>query len=326
MSRDGLEARGTGWRGTLLRLLVGAGLLAFLGYRVELGQVADRLRSLAPEPILGAVAVYLASLLLHTWRWRLVLASKGSDLGFWTCTRLLVAGNFLNLFLPGNLGGDVYRALGTRGATAGLLQSTGIVVMERYCGFLATFLMALAGVAASDFAAREPELTALVALLFGLFLLPVLLAASGPLTRLLDRTLLRLRLPRAAGLVARIVGAVRSFVRSPGLILALTLLSVAMKVCVVAVFRFLADALRLEVPWHELLVFLPIHTVVSALPISLNGLGVREANLVAFFTSTGLTGEQAASLAFLHLIWVYASALPGGLLLLRRRAGVDRAR
>lgn len=319
-----MKAPSSGWKWFLLRLLVGGCLLAFLAYRVELGQVAERLHSLEPEPILGAVAAYLLSLLLHTWRWRLVLASKGSSLGFWSCTRLLVAGNFLNLFLPGNLGGDAYRALGTRGSTAGLLQSTGIVVMERYCGFLATFLMAVAGVATSDFAAREPELTALVSILFGLFLLPVLFAASGSLTRILERSLGRL--PRVASLAVRIVGAVRSFVRSPGLILALTLLSVAMKVCVVAVFRFLADALELEVPWHELLVFLPIHTVVSALPISLNGLGVREANLVAFFTSTGLAAEQAASLAFLHLVWVYASALPGGLLLLRRRAAVDRAR
>jgi len=313
------RAHGISWRTYLLRLLVGCALLAFLAHRADLGEVATHLSGVAIAPLLATIPLYVAILLLHTWRWRVVLISKAIELEFTTCLQLLVAGNFLNLFLPGNLGGDVYRVLGARNASSSLLQSTGIVVIERYCGFLATFLLALGGIATTDFATREPRLTALVLSLFVFFLLPVLLAITPTLTRPIVAVLETLGLSRLASGVDRVVGAVRVFFSSTRLVVHVILLSLGMKLCVTAILWLLGAALDLEIRWHELLVFLPIHTVVSALPISLNGLGVREANLVAFFVVMGLTEPQSASLALLHLIWLYGTAVPGGLLLLRRR-------
>jgi hypothetical protein len=204
--------------------------------------------------------------------------------------------------------------------SAGLLQSAGVVVLERYFGFLATFLLALGGLAASDFAHRQPAISVLVLGLFALFLLPVLWVASPVLTRIVAKILQDLGLSRLAELVVQAVEFARAFLRSPRLVAYVILLSIVMKVCAIGVFRFLAAALDLKIAWDELLVFLPIHTVVSALPVSLNGLGIREANLVGFFTMTGLTAAQSASLALLHLIWLYGTGIPGGLLLISWRA------
>ena len=310
--------------GLAAKLALGFALLAWVARRVDLDAVRVRLGDLAIWPIAATVPVYVVGILFHLWRWRSVLASRAIDLPKREATRLILAANFLNLFLPGNLGNDVYRVFGSRRVAASLLQSTGIVVLERYCGFLSTFLMALTALFASDFGSRQPRIAALVLALLALFLIPVPLAASPRLARAAERTLDRTGLPSLARVAARVASAVRSFAGDPALIGHLIGLSVAMKLCVAVILYLLARALGLAIGWYDLLVYLPIHTVVSALPVSLNGLGVREATLVGFFTLVGLSGEQAASLALLHLLWLYAIALLGGFLLLWRPADERR--
>lgn len=299
-----------------IKLLVGLALLAFVGTRVDLRTVSDQIGKLSSGPVVLSLAVFAASILLHAYRWSLVLRFLRIGLSYLDTVRLIVAGNFLNLFLPGNLGGDLYRILGTRHRAASLVQATGVVVLERYAGFLATFLMAVGAIVFTDYSEEQPYVAVAVVGSLVAFLLPLLLGMRKGSAARIMAGLEKLRAERAARLMDRLSRALRRLARQPRLLLGLLALSAAMKACVALILHLLALGLGIEVSWIILLVFLPIHTVVSALPISLNGLGVREANLVGFFTLSGLTPEQAASLAFLHLIWIYGTALPGGLLLL----------
>lgn len=303
----------------LAKLLFGILIIAVLAWSVDLGAVWDLLVRVAAWALIASIAAFAVSVLLHTWRWRRVLASRQIELGLWETVRLILCGNFFSLFLPGSLGGDVYRVLGAQKAAASLLQSTGTVLIERYCGFLATFLMALGAMLVTDFARRQPGIALFVLLMFCTFVFLVAMGTSRSLAAAAEALFRRLRFPRAVEYTTRISTALRAFVQSPGLIVELIALSVAMKLCSALVIWFLARGLSLPMRWDELAVFLPIYMVMSALPVSVNGLGVREASLVGFYMQMGLTAEQATSLAFLLLIWVYGTAIPGGLLLLWRR-------
>jgi uncharacterized membrane protein YbhN (UPF0104 family) len=213
-----------------------------------------------------------------------------------------------------------------RQQSAGLLQAAGLVVLERYCGFLATFVMALIALVASDFGARHPDLGSSVLLVFLVFLAPLTLVADRRAAKAAGR-LRQLGLTRIAAALVSSAAEARFFISKPRLWTSVLALSAAMKLCVAIMLVLLAAGLGLRLGWAEVMVFLPLHTVVSALPVTLNGLGAREANLVIFFTQLGLSDEQATSLAFLHLIWIYATALPGGIFLLRGgapRRGPDR--
>ena len=83
----------------------------------------------------------------------------------------------------------------------------------------------------------------------------------------------------------------------------------------------LALGVRLAVGYYFL--FVPVLAAVVSLPISLNGLGVREGAAVVLFQMAGLTREQAFTIPFLtYLISVLISLLGGLIFLLRtpRRA------
>ncbi len=263
---------------------------------------------------------------LHAWRWWVLLRFWRIETGFGHLVRLILGAGALNLVLPGNLGGDVYRALGVRGAATGWLPSSGLVVLERYCGWLATFALALPAFVASGFARRQPGLAFVVAGLGAVALAPLALAASRHAAAAAGAGLRRARLNRIAATAETGAAAVRAFVAAPRALGGVLALSAAMKLCVVVTLLLLADGLGLRLRAADVLVFLPLHTVVSALPVTLNGLGVREANLVAFFDRVGLSGEQATSLAFLHLAWIYLVALPGVLFLGSRRRKIRNHR
>lgn len=82
----------------------------------------------------------------------------------------------------------------------------------------------------------------------------------------------------------------------------------------------IAAALHLDIPLVYFLLFNPLIAFVLVVPISVNGIGLKEVAFVFFFGLVGVERGAALSISLLfHLIIVLAS-LPGGLLWLRRRS------
>jgi len=302
---------------SLLKLLLGLAMLAGLAIYADLTQVLALLWNVTPWVFAAAAAGFVLSIGGHVLRWQVALRSRGISLPLAKAVRLVLSGVFLNLFLPSAIGGDTVRILGVRKESASLLQATGIVVVERYCGILATFAMALVALLLSDFAGQHPRLAGLTVLLFVGLVSALFVAANRRVALACERLLLLLRLGKPADMMTRASTALRAFLARPGLLAGMVLLSVLMKIGVGVQVYFLAVGLGMELAVADVVVFLPLHTVVCALPISISGLGVREANTAAFFTQMGATPEQAASLAFLILIWVYVSSLPGAIFFCR---------
>jgi hypothetical protein len=73
----------------------------------------------------------------------------------------------------------------------------------------------------------------------------------------------------------------------------------------------LALALHIAVPPIDLLAFVPLVTVATALPISLGGWGVREGLLVLLLGKVGVPASEALILSLMYGFCSAASGLPG---------------
>jgi uncharacterized membrane protein YbhN (UPF0104 family) len=76
----------------------------------------------------------------------------------------------------------------------------------------------------------------------------------------------------------------------------------------------MAQALGVTVPWPTLLVSIPFVNVLSNLPISWQGLGVRENGYAFFLVPNSLDYEQALAMGVIWLFAVTSSGAIGGLL------------
>ena len=301
---EGKARLGSGWT-LAIRIVVSVGLLAFLATRVPNPEdvIPDQHRALTFALLAAAVLMTFLGVLLSAWRWQRVLYVFHVHVPFRTLTTHYFAGLFVGNALPSTIGGDVLRI----SRVSKTLDSPEIgfasVVLERLTGFIALPLLVFCG-----FALRPSMLDgdhAWIAVLVAAITLGVLgavLVAAGH--------------PRVAGRYAdnenwtRFIGAVHLGVdrlrREPVQAIPVVATAMLYQLSVVAVFALIFRALDLPVPLAGVLAFAPAVLMLQVLPISLNGIGVRELTLVLFLGAFGVKHGRAAAAG---LLWYGALVL-----------------
>jgi len=294
----------------VLRAITAAALLAYLFHSLDTTRV---LASLA-QPDWTALAVALgapvAGSTCSAWRWRSLLRGLGSERSFWRLMALLHVGFFFNNFLPTSVGGDVVRAHYASGKDLTRGASYGAVLVERLVG-----VVALAGVTA---------VIAATALLTGGSALPrellwtVLAVATTGTTMgclLFGSTGWRRMVGLEWRLGGRLMGVERALktLQKREVWLPLFVASVALQVVVLVFYLACARAVHAAVPTLEVLTVVPVSIVAAMLPVTLNGLGVREGVFVGLLTATGADPDRAGATALLALVITTCFAVLGGL-------------
>ena len=80
------------------------------------------------------------------------------------------------------------------------------------------------------------------------------------------------------------------------------------------IFFSIALSLSVTIPFWYLCLMIPLITIIMALPVSILGLGTREATFIFLFAFINLSLNQAVAFSFLVMFWSIASGLPGFIL------------
>ncbi|MEX2387887.1 MAG: lysylphosphatidylglycerol synthase transmembrane domain-containing protein [Phycisphaeraceae bacterium] len=297
--------------GQLVRIVIGLGLLAWVLGRADWGELLALLGQVDVAWLVLFVLITPVSVGLSVWKWQLLLSTIGHRVRFLTLFLLYVLSQFYNNLLPSSVGGDVVRVmlLGRRiGSPHDAFRS---VLVERFTGL--TVLITL-GMAAIGLAAPLRQSVPLVTLvLAGLVLYgAVVLAVFDPrLLRLLERCCRPVRLARqAVAKLQRMQQSLWEYRHHPGPLAASLLLALAFHLSTFVTVYLACRALGQPVPWSVVAAVTPVALVVTLLPISFNGLGVREwAFVVGFellsdFPGAGTLGLAASLLVrFKQMIW-----------------------
>jgi uncharacterized protein (TIRG00374 family) len=98
---------------------------------------------------------------------------------------------------------------------------------------------------------------------------------------------------------------------------ALQIIEVLSVICIAAALGMISET----VPLTYFFMFMPIIWVVTMIPISVGGLGVREGVFIFFFAQVGVPSDNAVALSLLYYSYLVFSGVVGGLLFLRASAG-----
>lgn len=290
-----------------LKIAVSIGLLGYLLTLIDLDQLLARLRSLDLGYLGLAYALLLGQVGISATKWQRILRSDGlvMPLPFLFKTNLI--GGFISLFLPTSFGGDVYRVVAAQGVNQDLAKSTSSVVFDRLTGFFALISICMVGYVALP----EQPYGLLVAILYVLGVIGFLVASSNVAIRLIGGS----RLP-FVNRFAKILRSFRNYRTHRRLLAIVLLLAFAFQLNVVVINKIYTLALGIDVSFALLLVIIPLIYLTEALPISINGLGVRESAFAFFFVMNGLTVEQGVAVSLLIVAERYVLGLLGGSLLL----------
>ena len=281
-----------------IRAALGVAIVALL-----LGHYNARpvLRALARERIgyfAAAIALYVGSQVMSAWRWQLVARINSIAGPFREYLAYYFVGVFTNLFVPGLVGGDAARALYLGRRHNRLANAIASVVADRGIGLMALFWFA-AACALMLRAVKLPPSVLRVTVTLGMVAL-----AGWLISPLLARLATRL-----SGRFAGGIDPFLSYLRRPVALIPAISLSLILQASLAVCQYLLGRGMGLETSLATFMLCVPIANVFASLPITLNGLGVREAAYLVLFSQAGLSKPDTIGLG---LLW-FASTMIGGL-------------
>jgi uncharacterized protein (TIRG00374 family) len=297
-----------------MKPLVSVLLYAAIFYFTDLSAIRARLWAARVDLVAACVLLYGLGQVLSAWRWHLLLRPVDLDVPLPRLIGFYFIGMFFNLFLPTIVGGDVVKALLLSRETRAPAPATVSVFMERNVGLLA--LLGVATVAAwwaPDVVIGGLSLRALTLLLSAGFVAINVILLRPDVYTLIDRLITRTPLARMRGRAASLYQSMTPYRSAYGVLAAAFVLSLAFQAVVIAVVFFAARALSSEFPLTAVAVFVPLISLAGMIPVSLNGLGVREALYILLFGRIGASSETAVSVALLYLAVTFLASLPGGI-------------
>jgi hypothetical protein len=258
-------------------------------------------------------------LVIRAHRWRILAAAQGDHLRLGFLVRSCLVGEFFNQFLPTGFGGDVVRIWDGSRASRSIVKSSAIVLVERLTGILMLFLFALvAALLRLDMVKSVPVVGA--ALVVGA---AGLLAGALFFTPPVGRWLLR---GGRRGLPGRLIekaaafrGAVLSFRRTPGPFWRALGWAVLLQLNVVLYFILIGRALGLRIPVLDYFIFVPLVILIQIIPVTINGLGLREGAYIEVFKFYGIAREAALSFSLVGLGFMLIIGAVGGILYATRK-------
>jgi uncharacterized membrane protein YbhN (UPF0104 family) len=281
-----------------LRLLVSVALLGWLAWRSDWAQVGGAFGSLRLEYWLAGVVLYGLTQVVSAFRWQMLAQPLGFDQPLRDYTAFYFLGMYFNLFLPTSVGGDVVRAWYLDGGSGRRLAAFLSVVIDRLSGLLILLALACGAVSLCPIAVR----TWIVGSVWGTAGCALLALLAVPLlaqwTHRFDR-------------VRRLVEGVRQYLRRPALLMLATALSLAVQAANVVLVWLVGKAIAAPIPASYYWIVVPMVTLLTMLPVSLNGMGIREGGMVLFLAPLGVSEGTAVSLAFLWFSVFTATSLVG---------------
>ncbi len=301
----------------LVRPVVSIALLLILLRGTQLSDFIA-LAQTASLPLLGVgLLLVFAALIVSAYKWQRLLIVQQVHVPLWRLFTSYLVGLFFNNFLPTNIGGDVVRMHDIARYSGKSAEAVASVIGERLLAAFALALTAALGLALSYQVAQG--FSGVVAAIFVLTLAIIAVFAKESWRRALGH---RVKLPELFSLRRRLSGVAASMsvcLSHPATVAWVLVYSIVFHVIVVLINYVIFLALGLDVPLVYCLLFIPIISAIQMVPISINGLGVREGAYTYFFGGVGLSTAEAVASSLIFWVLVALASLVGGLIFAVRK-------
>ncbi|MDA2933734.1 flippase-like domain-containing protein [Acidobacteria bacterium AH-259-D05] len=262
--------------------------------------------------ILMASLVQMMGMLLSVIRWRTILRNFDIHSEFLPLTKITFIGYFFNLFLPSGIGGDFFRAYYLAKREKREISSTlTTTFLERSAGLCALLVIGTFFAAFQDIRVEGFRLFYVFLIVISLYLLANVALFHSWMHRKISSFLARKNLQQMQAKMELIYqglntlrGNKRSIVTALGISLVVQFLSVV-------IVWIAAQAIEIEAPFRIFLIFVPLINLSIMVPLTINGIGLRESLFYLLFSQIGFPVEMAVSLSLVTFSLYLLTALPG---------------
>ena len=316
------------WAGKLARLSIFIIVVLWLARRLDLATLREVGHNAIAHPMWLATGtlLMLGGLLAAALRWYGLLRAQGVMLPLRRITSIFFIGQFFNSFMLGACGGDMARIYYTlRGTTIKRTETATTVLIDRGIGIYVQILLGcLLLLLRWPLVRVQPALQTAALLMFA-FGAGALVALAALLWKnLFEHFAFFRRLEQATPLGARFRRAYEEFFRyrqRPRALIIAVVFSVLNLLFQVAATACLGHSLGILSSFNDYLLFLPIISVLTAVPLTPGSFGVREGLFMLLFGAVGVDAHPAVLLSLLFYATGLVWSLVGGAVFLGHSTG-----
>jgi glycosyltransferase 2 family protein len=290
-----------------VKALISIGLIAFLATRLDYTKLVSYWGVLNSTWILGVLAIlFIEMCAIAGVRLKLMLVYVDARRALATTVQIAICGFFFEQVTIGFVGGDAIRLWLLRRAEVAFGRAVPALLLDRACGFASLVLLSLLGVhellPLVDERVRSAIAGTLIVVIAGGCVgvgLAFVLAKLLPLSRW--ATFWQRLGPQGEIMNGVVLAAVFALAATTHLLNVLT-------------FWMLGQSLGLTMAFDQWFIVVPTVLLISMLPISVGGWGVREGAMVVALHGFGIPTEEALLPSILFGLCAVTATLPGGIL------------
>jgi uncharacterized protein (TIRG00374 family) len=293
----------------IIKIILSFGLLFYLFGQINFNVLLQKFTELKVFYLFIAVTILFIQVALSSLKWRYILTAEQVAVPYQFLLKSYLLGHFFSLFLPSSFGGDVYRIYALKKYNMDSFQNASSVIFDRISG-----LFALSSISILSYVLFYKKVINYQFFIIYILATSLFLFLSSEMGLFLFSKL-KFKL---INYFIKILKSFNQYRTNKRVLFISLLLSFFFQSNIVIINKFYCMALNIDIELKFLFMVIPLIYLTEALPISINGLGVREGAFVFFFSQAGYTNEEALGLALLVISMRYLfSVTIGGSLFLR---------
>ncbi len=308
-----------------LRAAISIGLIVAVLVSMDSAELREDLARISIWTVAVLLAIDLGLRLMSAYRWHILYRMTNLSVGLNEITRITFVSSFLGQVLPGIIGVEALRTVSLARAKSDWPGALASVVVDRALGLVSLVLVVLLGIVFGP-AGLGPVLLAPTLIALALVVTFIVCAfvphLRGGLRMLIPRTFE----PRVRPMLDQLYTYLDLYSTSPWQMTYALFVAIAFQFGRILLFYVAALMIGEHAELKYFVTIVPSVMFISLLPISISGIGVREASLVLLFSQFNVMGSASAfTVGLLALISGTLSTLPGGWFYIRRRRDVQEA-
>jgi len=298
-----------------LRVGVSIILLVILFKQVDEKSLLEILKNADIRFLFLACFTYFLGYVFCFFRWHMLLKAIKIHLPFKKIITSFCGGVFFSLFLPSTIGGDVVRSMDLAAETKRPREVVATVFLDRLSGYIGLVILALSSLLFGwKFVIEDKSVLFSMLIIFGLLIAILSVLFNRFLYSKINMLLSSPGAGRIKEAIRNLHHEIHVFRQHKKVILKNIILSVFIQTITPISFYLVALSLGIKINMLYFFIFLPLIGAITLLPISIGGLGLRDATTVFFFAKAGVSKDFAFTMSLLNFSFIVIFASIGGLI------------
>lgn len=298
----------------LLRIGISIVLLIFLFEKVDKKALLGIIKN-ADKPLLFlAFCIFSLTYILCLFRWERLLRAVKIHLPLKRVIISFSGGTFFSLFLPSTIGGDLMRSLDLAAHTKRPREVIATVLLDRLSGYVGLVSLALLALLFGWRFLQDKSVLFSIVIITAVLIAILLVLFNRFLYSRINQLLHSPDAGRIRQLLKDLHQEMHYFKHHKKVIINNLILSVLIQAVAPATFFVVARSLGVRINIIYFFIFLPIIGAITLLPISIGGLGLRDATTIFFFAKAGVARDLAFAMSLLNFFFLLAWGILGGII------------